>query len=243
MAAKSFNQKCLDILHADSAKDFSKALVDIVQSLGMNTVGASVITEHSSGMTEFRTITNAPLGYLSDFEDLEAAKLDPVSQHCKRSSLPIVWDRKLYTAAGREDFWATQAAFGLKSGISVAIHLPRGRHFLFGADCSEYTCGTPQRIRTLAADLQLIASYAQAAAFDLCIPYERGADDQHLARSELEALRWSTDGLTNSEVGERMGISATEAMLRLRRAMAKLGCANKYETSLRAIRLGLIACN
>jgi len=161
-----FNQRCLDILHSRSVKEFSRNVADAVQSLGMTTVGVSVITEHSPGMTEFRTMTNAPEGYVSDFEDLELAKLDPVSQHCKHSSEPIVWDQKLYAM-----------------------------------------------------------------------------DGSRLASAELDALQWSIDGLTDAEVGEKMNISATEALLRLRRAMAKLGCASKYEAGLRAIRLGLISCD
>jgi DNA-binding CsgD family transcriptional regulator len=193
-------------------------------------------------MTEFRTISNVPEGYVSDFENLELAKLDPVSQHCKYSSEPIVWDQKFYATRGRGDFWETQAGFGLKSGISVALHLPHGRHFLFGADCGERTCGTPQRIRVLVSDLMLVSAYAQAAAFDLCLPYQGAHDALRLASAEIEALRWSIDGLTNGQVGQKMGISPTEALLRLRRAMAKLGCASKYEAGLRAIRLGLISC-
>lgn len=238
-----FNQRCLDILHSGSVKEFSKNVADAIQSLGMTTVGVSVITEHGPGITEFKTLTNAPEGYVSDFENLELAKLDPVSQHCKHSSEPVVWDQKFYVSRGRGDFWEHQAAFGLKSGVSVALHLPRGRHFLFGADCAERTCGTPQRIRVLVSDLLLVAAYAQAAAFDLCLPYEGAADRSRLATAELDALRWSVDGLTNVQVGQKLGISATEAMLRLNRTMAKLGCASKYEAGLRAIRLGLISCD
>jgi len=143
-----FNQRCLDILHSSSVKEFSRNVAEAVQSLGMTTVGVSVITEHSPALTEFRTITNAPEGYVADFEDLELAKLDPVSQHCKHSSEPIVWDQKVYTRCGRGDFWENQAAFGLKSGISVAFHLPRGRHFLFGADSSEQTWNSSADSRT-----------------------------------------------------------------------------------------------
>lgn len=237
-----FNRKCLEILHANTVKEFSERLVDFVHFVSFSTVGVSVITDHLAGMTEFRTVTNVPTGYLADFENLESAKLDPVSQHCKRSSRPIVWDQDLYVASGRADFWEHQAVFGLQSGISVAFHLPRGRHFLFGADCHRRTCGSETKARELVADIHVFASYAQAAAFDLCVPYDRSGDKATLARAELDALRWSIDGLSDWQIGQAMGISETEVMLRLRRAMFKLGCANKYETALRAIRIGLVEC-
>ena len=103
--------------------------------------------------------------------------------------------------------------------------------------------GTPQQIRGLVADLQVVAAHAQAAAFDLCLPYEGATATSRLAPVELDALKWSAYGLTNFEVGQKMGISATEALLRVRRAMAKLECASKYEAGLKAIRLGLISCD
>jgi len=237
-----FHRLRLEVLHAKSVKEFSQRIENFVHFVGLATVGATVITEHSTGLTEFQSVTNLPAEYLSDFRDLDAAKLDPVSQHCKRSSRPVIWDQAFYVSNGRADFWEKQARFGLQCGISLAFHLPRGRHFLFGVDCSKRTCGDARKAKELAVDVHEFASYAQAAAFDLCIPYEKGSDHTKLAKSELDALRWSIDGLSNWEVGHEMGISETEVLLRLRRAMSKLGCANKYEAALRAIRLGIVAC-
>ena len=91
-------------------------------------------------------------------------------------------------------------------------------------------------------DFQTFASFAQAAAFDLCIPYAGGRNEKVIAMGELDALRRSIDGLNDWEVGNAMGISEREVTLRLRRAMAKLGCTTKYEAALRAIRMGLVDC-
>ncbi len=238
-----FSRRCQAILHVESVREFSRHIAQFTESLGLDIVGATVITDHSCGLTQFESVTNVPTGYLEDFQDIASAKFDPVSQHCKRTSLPIVWDRDVYVSSGREDFWEHQAAFGLRSGISMAFHLPRGRHFLFGATSNKLSCGNEKRIRELVEDVQQFAAYAQAAAFALCIPYQQAGDGTALAKGELEALRWSADGLSDWEVGRQMSISATEVALRLRRAMLKLGCANKYETALRAIRLGLLICD
>ncbi len=238
-----FHRKCQELLHVRSVKEFTQHIARFTESLGLNMVGATVITDHACGLTQFESVTNAPSGYLEDFQDIASAKFDPVSQHCKRTSMPIVWDQDTYVSRGRGDFWERQAIFGLRSGISVAFHLPRGRHFLFGATSSERTCGSGRHVRELVADLHQYAAYAQAAAFDLCIPYESGSASSVLAKGEVEALRWSADGLCDWEVGREMSISETEVTLRLRRAMSKLGCSSKYEAALRAIRLGLITCD
>ena len=113
---------------------------------------------------------------------------------------------------------------------------------MWGFTSDRRTCVEKKASLGMTLDVQLYAAYAQAAAFDLCIPYDQGSAAEPLAAGELDALRWSVDGLSNSDIGDAMGISETEVLLRLRRATAKLGCSTKYEAALRAIRLGLVTC-
>ena len=237
------HRQCLEVLHAKTVKDFVRIAAEFGRSTGFHTMGSVVITEHSPGLSEFQSATNAPPDWLPEFQDLALARLDPVLQHCKRSSSPIIWDQTYYVAAGQADLWDHQAAYGYKSGIGVAIHLPRGRHFLFGFDSDQRSCTTRTAKLGLALDFQTFVSYAQAAAFDLCIPYAGSHHMDTLAQGELEALRRSMDGLSDWEVGTAMGISEKEVLLRLRRAVTKLGCSTKYEAAIRAIRIGLVTCS
>jgi hypothetical protein len=92
------NRKCLAVLHASTVKDFTKQIVEFTQGLGFSTVAATVVTDHTPSLTEFQTVTNAPSAYMADFENLDLGRLDPVSQHCKHSNVPIVWDRRTYAA-------------------------------------------------------------------------------------------------------------------------------------------------
>ena len=237
------SRQCLEVLHAKTVKDFVRISGEFGRSMGFHTMGAMVITDHSPHLSETQSITTAPADYMPTFDDPNGAKLDPVLQHCKRSSAPIVWDQKTYVTAGRMDFWDHQAAFGYQSGVGVAIHLPHGRHFALGFDSDKRSCAPRKAMLGLTLDFLMFASYAQAAAFDLCVPYEGGSNANVIAVGELDALRRSIDGLSDWEVGNAMGISETEVLLRVRRAMQKLGCATKYEAALRAIRLGLITCS
>ncbi len=236
------HRQCLEVLHAKTVKDFVRISGEFGQSMGFHTMGSVVITDHSPDLSEFQSVTNAPPDWMPAFQDLELARLDPVLQHCKLSSSPIVWDQGTYVAAGQPDLWDHQAAYGYQSGIGVAIHLPRGRHFVFGFDSDERSCATRRAKLGLTLDFQTFVSHAQAAAFDLCIPYTGSRRVNMLATGELDALRRSMDGLTDWEVGDAMGISEKEVLLRLRRAMTKLGCTTKYEAAIRAIRLGLVTC-
>ena len=236
------NRQCLEVLHAKTVKDFVRISAEFGESMGFHTMAAMVVTDHSLNLTEFQSVTNAPPDYMPTFENAEAAKLDPVTQHCKSSAVPIVWDQQTYVGGGRADFWDEQAVFGFQSGVCTAFHLPWGRHFMFGFTSDRPACSVKKNILGLKLDVQLFASYAQAIASDLCAPYAGSRDIRNLAIRELDALRRSADGMSEWEIGRLMGISETEVLLRLRRATAKLGCATKYEAALRAIRLGLISC-
>ncbi len=58
--------------------------------------------------------------------------------------------------------------------------------------------------------------------------------------AELEALRWTMDGMTNREIGLKLGLSEHEVALRVQRVMQKFGCGTRYEAGLKAIKLRLI---
>jgi DNA-binding CsgD family transcriptional regulator len=243
MIGTQLHRKCLEVLHAKTVAEFVRVSGQVAQSMGFHSMGALIVVDHAPCFSEFRSVTDAPAEYLPIFEDVQTAKLDPVTQHCKRVSSPIVWDQKTYATAGRGDLWEHQAAFGYRSGVGVAMHLPRGRHFMFGFDSDGRSCVSAKARLGLTLDFVTFTSYAQAAAFDLCLPYSQGESPNTLAAGELDALRRSMDGLNDWEVGRAMGISEIEVLLRLRRAMHKLGCATRYEAAIRALKLGLVDCD
>jgi DNA-binding CsgD family transcriptional regulator len=237
------DQHCADVLHAKSVKDLLRKMVAFSEDRGFRSISATVITDHSPTLREYQSITNAPADYMPEFEDIGAARVDPVSQHAAVSSTPLVWDQRTYVDGGQAGLWERQAPSGYHSGIVVAFHLPRGRHFLFGPDCDRPACARPHEVKRLVEDVLQFAAHAQAAAFELCCHID--PPDHELPRptpGELEALRWSMDGMTRWEIGRKMGLSERHVALRLQRAMRKLDCASTYEAVLRAIKLGLIEC-
>lgn len=234
-------KRCLDVLHATSVGDFKKQIVSFTYDLGFETVGAMTVTTHSPTLTEFQTVTNAPPAFLNEFHDQTHARLDPVNKHCASSSSPIVWDRRTYADDGADTLWELQEPFGYRSGIAVAMHFVRGRHFMFGANWGRDRCDNSPCFKAIAEELVSFSQHAQAAAFELCQPARLDPNSQHrFAVRELEALRWTMDGLSAWEVAARMAISERHVTLLLGRVMTKLDCSTKYESGLRAIKLGLI---
>ena len=243
MGATLHEKRCLDVLHATSVKDFTRQIVAFVQDLGFSTFGAMVVTDHSPTMREFHIVNNAPEAYLETFSDRRHTIIDPVLQRCKHTSSPFVWDRRDYSTPQTSALWEKQEPFGYRSGLAVGMHFARGRHFVFGANWTLNRCEDAAKFKAIAEDLLSFAEHAQAAAFELTLPSKVDRDNScSLANAELDALRWTMDGMTSWEVAGRMSISERHVALLLGRAMRKLGCSSKYETGLRAIRLGLIEC-
>lgn len=230
-------------MHAPSVRDLSKQLINFVQDRGFEHMAAMVIIDHSPTLTEFCTLTNAPAAFLRDFENLDLGQIDPVSQHCKHSGQPIVWDRKTYRTVAQQELWQRQAEFGYRSGYAFAMHFERGMHFMFGVDSDFDRCEQMTSYKSTLEEILIFGAHAQAAAFELCLPKRPEPNDGWgLTKSETEALRWTMDGKTTWEVGQSMAISEWHVSLLLERAMRKLNCSSNYQTVLRAIKLGLIEC-
>lgn len=228
------------VLQVKTRDDFREEVVGFARSLGFNTVAAMTVIDHGVGHSEFLTIHNHPESYEEAADDPAAYRRDPVMQHCKRNSVPIIWNRETYLEVGLGELWEQQASFGYRTGIAMALHMPEGRHFMLGVDRDEPLPGDPGALQRLVADLQLFAVHAQDAAVRLMLPHVQQAERPALTPRELEALRWTMDGKTAWEVGAILGISERTAVLHVNNAMHKLGCVNKHQAVLKALRLGLI---
>jgi DNA-binding CsgD family transcriptional regulator len=230
------------MLGVRSVEGFREELLRFTRWLGFDLVSAFVVVDRPVGEPEFLAVGNAPEAYLETNKDGEAGRRDPVMQHCKRYSTPIVWNQETYVNNGLAEMWEEQAAYGYRTGICLALHLPKGLHFAVGVDRDQELPRTPAEQFRMAADLCLFAAYAQQAALRLLVP-QGGAEQQQirLSHRELEVLRWTMAGKTAWEVGVILGINEQTVVRHLGHAAQKLGCVNKVQAVARALQLGLIA--
>lgn len=228
------------VLAARDREEFREEVVRFTQQLGFDTVAAVTVVEHGVAGTDFISVDNTPLAYSNAFLDSTVGRRDPVMQHCRRQSVPIIWDQQTYTNQGLGELWEQQAQFGYRTGIAMALHLPEGKHFMLGVDRDQPLPNNLGELQRLVADLQLFAVHAQEAAVRLLLPAPLQPDRPALTPRELEALHWTMEGKTAWEVGAILGISERTAVLHVNNAMHKLGCVNKHSAVLKALRLGLI---
>ena len=229
-----------EVLKSRSRDEFEGELVAFTKRLGFQTVAATLVIDHMLGEAEFITIDNTPRAYKNSFQNPLNGRRDPVMQHCKRRSVPIIWDQATYVESGLGEKWEEQARFGMSNGVCLALHMPEGRHFVLGVERDRPVPDDAVELTRIVADLQLFAVHAQDAAVRILVPAAPDASLPALTPRELESLRWTMEGKTAWEVGHVLGITERTAALHVNNATHKLGCVNKHQAVLKALRLGLL---
>lgn len=229
-----------EVLRTGSRDEFQGEVTAFTRRLGFDTFSATVVIDHMLGEAEFITVDNTPRAYKDFFRNRQSGRADPVMQHCKRQSVPIIWDQKTYVSKGLGEKWEEQARFGISNGVALALHMPEGRHFFIGVERDRPVPADPGELTRMVADLQLFAVHAQDAALRILVPSPVDPSVPSLTPRELEALRWTMEGKTAWEVGDVLGIAERTAVLHVNNATHKLGCVNKHQAVLKALRLGLL---
>lgn len=228
------------VLDANTREEFRDEVIRFTQRIGFETVSAVTVVEHGLNNAEFIAIDNTPDDFRNTYCDPGLSRRDPVMQHLRRQSVPLIWDQATYVDSGLGELWEHNAGFGYRTGIAMALHLPDGKHFMFGVDRQEALPDDSDTLQRLVADLQLFAVHAQDSAVRLLLPLALQPERPALTPRELETLRWTMEGKTAWEVGALLGISERTVVFHANNAMHKLGSATKQQAVLKALRLGLI---
>jgi DNA-binding CsgD family transcriptional regulator len=228
------------VLEARTREEFRGEVARFTKHLEFETFSAITVVDHALGQSEFIFLDNCPVGFRDAMDSPQLRRQDPVMQHCKRNSVPIVWDQATYVRHDAGDLWEAQSQFGYRTGICLALHLPEGRHFVLGLDRDRPLPTDNTALTRMVADIQLFAVHALDAAMRVLLPAEQQLEAPKLTPRELECLRWTMEGKTAWEVGGILNISERTAVLHLNNAMHKLGSSNKHQAVLKALRLGLI---
>lgn len=164
--------------------------------------------------------------------------IDPVIAHCTKKLLPIAWheltpgslpaSRRMMNEAGE---------FGLRSGVSVPVHGPRGELGILSF-ASSHRARSEDLERAKPA-VHLLAGYVHEAvrrAFDV------DDDDVQvpLSTREQDCLRWAAEGKTSWEIGQLCTISERTVNFHLDNAVRKLGAQSRQHAIAKAILTGTL---
>jgi DNA-binding CsgD family transcriptional regulator len=230
----------LSVLEAKDTAQFRSVVIRFAQRLGFEKVAAMVAVDRPGMAPEFTSVHNAPMGFEQGIQNMEMARRDPVMQHIRRNTMPIIWTQKTYLDGGAIDVWDVQAQFGYRYGVAMALHLPEGRHFTIGVERDQALPTDATELTRMVADLQLFAVHAQDTALRILVPEELQPECPALTPRELEVLRWTMDGRTAKGIGSLLNITERTVVQHLQNAMVKLNVNSKHLAVLKALRLGLI---
>jgi DNA-binding CsgD family transcriptional regulator len=241
MGNKMLHSSYVSVLGAKTLEELKGEVSRFTRRLGFDTFSAMTVVDRPDGDSEFAAVGNTPSGYRATQEDRSISRVDPVMQHCRLKSVPIMWNQSTYVDVGQGEKWEHQAQFGYRCGIAFAMHLPHGRHFLYGVDRDKPLPDCPTELSRLTANLQLFAVHAQEVAMRMLVSATmEGHELATLTARERECLRWTMEGKTAWELGRILGIAEQTAVRHLYNASHKLGCVNKHQAVLKALRLDLI---
>lgn len=234
-------QDYLDVSLSTDKAMFESRLVKFAQRMGFERVSAALAIDRPGDKPFFEMVGNTPQAFREASRNHDDALRDPVFRRMRSTQLPFLYDQGLYVREGAGDLWEVQAEFGYRTGISMAMHMPAGRHFLLGVDRREALPADDAACTRLMADLQLLAAFAQETAVRVLGPEaEPLACVPRLTAREREVLQWTREGKSSWAVGEILGLSENTVNFHLRNAMKKLDASSKHVAILRAITLGIL---
>ena len=224
------------VLEADSHTSFLAALVSYAHRLGFGTADATAFVEPGGRP---RIINNIPASTEWLALDPSLGQRCPVMQHCKRHGTPVAWGRQTYReTAGVTDLYDVCSSLGLSSGISVAMHLPRGQMLQVSLHTDLEM--PSNRYQPLLADFVQFSACATAAAADLFLQLDEDDLVQDLTAVELELLRRVAGGQTIERVAHHLHLAESVTQEVAAVASRTLGCPSIQTASMRALRLGII---
>jgi len=167
--------------------------------------------------------------------------VDPVNNMGARSVLPLDWsrlprtDKKVQRMFGE----AKEAGVG-HQGLTIPVRGPKnGLWALFSVTSDESDHEWASRRYELMRDLVHVAHYVHQRAYELHAEEER-VDLNAVTKREIEALEWSAEGKSLTDIAILMRISAETVKAHLDSARFKLQALNRVHAVTKAIRAGLI---
>ena len=165
---------------------------------------------------------------------------DPVIKHCSQFLVPVLWhDLDISQDAGAKQVMNEAAEYGLKNGVSVPIHSPRGEFGILSLAIDSYELTARTIVQTALPFAQLLAVYLHETLHRV-LALSNTIIKPMLTLREQECLRLAADGKTSWEIGQLLSLSERTANFHLNNVMIKLDVSNRQHAIAKSILQGLI---
>ena len=166
--------------------------------------------------------------------------LDPVIAHASRRVVPARWqDLAPAAGSGARNVMNEATEFGLRSGLSMPIHSPRGELGILSFAHDRPTPRSTEIVDQALQQVQWLAGYLHEAARRV-LGLTDPSSAARLTNRERECLRWAADGKTSWEIARLLSKSERTVNFHLNNAMAKLNVCNRQHAIAKAVTEGII---
>jgi DNA-binding CsgD family transcriptional regulator len=186
-------------------------------------------------------LSNYPAAWQDEYMSDALYDTDAVVLDSKRSSLPIIWSLDNIAARGVEAkaVFERAANYNIHSVCTIPIRDKIGR-------LSAITFASEEKLGLFQAFLKENLAFLHLAAAFLQANVDRLTQDNpdvmqyNLTPREMSILQYISDGLTNKDAAEKLGITERTVTFHIDNAIHKLCARNRPHAVAMAIRYGLI---
>ena len=223
-------------------EDFDKILNGILASYGVANAVYFCTTFQGRSRDEPFVVYTYKNEWVEHYLQSNYAFIDPVVTTSARSLLPVDWshfdrsDRKVVRLF-RE---ARDSGVGVH-GVTIPTRgAENGIWASFSVTSTESQSAWTKQRADILSDLVLVANFLHQKAYELN-HHGEVIDLNAITRRETQALAWTSEGKSVSDIATLMCISAETVKAHLDSARYKLGALNRVHAVAKAIRHGLIS--
>ncbi len=235
----AFDLKLAETLgSAQDERDLGQAMLAVTDRVGARSfqVLRFASTEHGKALDEMGSYSDGLLvAYSQGYPDTS----DPVMQHLRCSSTPILWDRDYYARLGAASgkTYEILADFGIGFGASIAAHVGAFRHFAMDFAWPHHVSPDPR----LLMELHLYAIHAEPAFYRVWSRAELAAlqPQERIEERELQTLYMASRGYKVPAIAAYYQRSPRTFEKHAQSVMSKLGASTIAEAVSIAERLQL----
>lgn len=204
----------------------------------------SIITVPASGplpgdsLAKMSVISSWPPDLISEYDRLGLARQSPILERLRNQIAPLVFhfDEIAYGSTPEERAKVNDLfrQFSLTMGIYFPVHDVRGLRNAISF-MGDRAVPTVQELSTLTLFSTLMIEQLGVVTGD------SGNQRSQLTAREIEVLQWTAEGKTSAEIAVIMGLSEHTVNHYATLATQKLGCANRTQAVVYAMRLGFFS--
>lgn len=186
--------------------------------------------------------TTVPKAWREHYRAHEFFRRDPAIAACRRQVTPVHWDSLLFGdghAPSETRVIHEAKEFGLRQGISIPVHGPRGKLAIFSISSDQSEGEFKGSVDANLHSLHLMSIHYHASIHQNIFDKDLPEEEVELTPREIECMRWTAQGKSSWEVSVILSITERTVNFHLGNAMRKMNVYNKTHAVAKMLSMGM----